>query len=226
MSIMEFTTRNRTFLVEKYLIHYLANRHKVADPRPILVIGNYQLEELADLQSRAIQREVAREESRSPWRVLLLISKLQCQVSRTLALSSRAGGDGGAVSGYDCYVVSMGRGGRLAIRWGASPLERQANKWKVAEPRPIPVPSNAQLEELAHLQYRALQRDAERRRVHGFVDRALADLEAAMVGILDSGLLTRWMGRWERLRAQRLRRIDDEEEEDAQVLQQIWSQIV
>ncbi|KAJ5245616.1 hypothetical protein N7489_005712 [Penicillium chrysogenum] len=99
------------------------------------------------------------------------------------------------------------------------------NECKVAEPRPIPVPSSLQLGELTHLRYRALQREAERRRVHAFVDRAIADLEAAMVGIPDS-VITRWRGRWERLGARRLHRIDEEQEEDAEVLQQIWSQIV
>ncbi|OQE13700.1 hypothetical protein PENFLA_c044G08449 [Penicillium flavigenum] len=110
------------------------------------------------------------------------------------------------VSGYDSYVASM--------------------KKRLAESRPIPVPTDVQLEQLAHLQYRALQRKAECRRIHEFVDRAIANLEAVMVGIPDTGLLTRWRGRWERLRVRRLRRIDEEEEEDGQVEQQIWSQIV
>ncbi|KAJ5245613.1 hypothetical protein N7489_005709 [Penicillium chrysogenum] len=72
---------------------------------------------------------------------------------------------------------------------------------QVADLRSIPVITNGQLEELADLQSRAIQREVARVRIEETIACAIADLDAAMSGIPDSSaFLARWRGRWSRLR--------------------------
>ncbi|KAJ5274296.1 hypothetical protein N7505_002841 [Penicillium chrysogenum] len=80
-------------------------------------------------------------------------------------------------------------------------LPNQANRHQVADLRSIPVITNGQLEELADLQSRAIQREVARVRIEETIACAIADLDAAMSGIPDSSaFLARWRGRWSRLR--------------------------
>jgi hypothetical protein len=85
----------------------------------------------------------------------------------------------------------------------------------------------SQLEQLAQLQSRQIQRQLARAQIEEFIAWAIADLEAAMEGIPDcSAFLARWRRRWSRLRLRLLRRIDEEEAEDQQFEGELWEHVI
>lgn len=96
----------------------------------------------------------------------------------------------------------------------------------MAEPRPIPVPNNEQLEELTRLRIRATQRGQRSEWIDETFAGAINHVEAAMAGIETCyQMLVGTKDRLIRLRRQLLRQLASEEEEDERLERELWENV-
>lgn len=96
----------------------------------------------------------------------------------------------------------------------------------MAEPRPIPVPNDEQLEKLTQLRVRATQRAERRELIYHTISRALNRVDTAM-GVVEIyyQILVAEKGRLMRVRRHMLGKLSAEQHNDERLERELWDEI-
>ncbi|KAJ9490698.1 hypothetical protein VN97_g2569 [Penicillium thymicola] len=96
----------------------------------------------------------------------------------------------------------------------------------VAEPRPIPVPNDEQLEKLTQLRVRASQRAERREWIYHAISRAINRVDTAMVAVENYyQILVAENGRLMRIRRHLLGKLSAEQHNDERLECELWDEI-